>query len=97
MCFHGCASHEIPENIPQAVNSVDAPQVVDSEESVRQLAIQKFDEVRGQDKHLEYKITVKEKPEEWIIFFDGKVPMPGNHALVYIDKGTGTIKYAPGE
>jgi hypothetical protein len=79
LCFHGCDHQKQPESNPNAL---------DSEESVRQMAIQKFDEVNGLDRHLKYEITVKESPEEWGVYFDGKSRLPGDHMIVVKKKVT---------
>jgi hypothetical protein len=42
-----------------------------------------------------YEFTEKDK--SWSVFFDGKVPMPGNHFLVYVDDQTQKTKLMPGE
>ena len=61
-------------------------------------AIEKFYEVKwGGDSHLEFNIKVVEKPAEWTVYFEGKVPAPGNHALVWIRKATGEVVFAAGQ
>ena len=80
------------------VNVEDRPAAPVSEEAVRQIAIKKFDEVQGVNAHLQYNITVREfsDREDWTVFFDGKVLMPGNHATVLVNKTTGATRYIPG-
>ena len=34
---------------------------------------------------------------EWALFYDGKVPYPGNHFFVTVDKHTGETILFPGE
>ena len=72
---------------------IEIRELADPSESARQTAIQKFIEVRGRDQLQNYNTSVKEKPEEWVVFFDGKIPMPGNHAMVVIDKAKGEVRY----
>lgn len=67
------------------------------QQSVRQLAIQKFNEIRGIDDHLRHDITVKEEAEEWIVFFERNPRVLGGHADVTISKKTGEIQYFPGK
>jgi hypothetical protein len=42
-----------------------------------------------------YEFTKKDKT--WSVFFDGKVPMPGNHFLVWIDDQTQKAQLMPGD
>ena len=42
-----------------------------------------------------YEFTRKDKT--WSVFYDGKVPMPGHHFLVWVDDQTGTARVMPGE
>ena len=60
-------------------------------------AIIKFDEINGIQAHKEYNISVTETTDEWNVYFDGKVKLPGNHALVIIDNNTGEVEYFKGE
>ena len=41
-----------------------------------------------------YEFTQKDK--SWSVFFDGKVPMPGNHFSVSVDDQTGKAQLFPG-
>jgi len=66
-------------------------------ESARQIAIQKFVEENGRDRLLHYNITMQDRPEEWSVFFEGKIPMPGNHMWVAVNKATGTARYFQGQ
>jgi len=81
----------------------DRPAAPVSEEVARRIAIKKFDEVQGVDAHLRYNITVREFPdrfpdrEDWTVFFKGKVPLPGNHALVWVNKTTGAARFMAGQ
>ncbi len=45
--------------------------------------------------HARYEFTRKDK--SWTIFYDGKVPKPGNHFLVWVDDRTGEARVMPGE
>ena len=36
------------------------------------------------------------KDKSWWVFFDGRVPMPGNHFAVSIDDPTGKTEFIPG-
>ena len=36
------------------------------------------------------------KQKTWSVFFDGRVPMPGNHFAVFVDDQTGEAHYSPG-
>jgi hypothetical protein len=33
----------------------------------------------------------------WTVFYEGKVPVPGNHFLVWVDDRTGDAQVMPGE
>ncbi len=61
-----------------------------------QQAIEEFDKVNGLDSHKEYVISLKEDPDEWTVFFDKEL-LPGDHALVWINKHTKKAEYMPGE
>jgi len=37
------------------------------------------------------------KDQSWFVFFDGRVPMPGNHFAVSIDDQTGDTYFIPGK
>ncbi len=62
-----------------------------------QQAIKVFDKENGSDRHKEYVISLEEDSDEWTVFFTHKVPKPGDHALVWINKHTKKAKYMPGE
>jgi hypothetical protein len=47
------------------------------------------------DPEAHYQFTRKDKT--WSVFYDGKVPTPGNHFLVVIDDQTGAARVMPGE
>ena len=68
-------------------------------ESARQIAIQKFVEENGRDRLLHYNITMRDRPEEeeWSVSFEGKIPAPGNHMWVGVNKATGTARYFQGQ
>ncbi|MCL2005363.1 MAG: MG2 domain-containing protein [Planctomycetaceae bacterium] len=68
----------------------------DPADEARRIAIEKVDEVGGVNAHLRYNVTVRERPEEWSVFFDGKVPTPGDHATVLVNKATGEARFIPG-
>lgn len=68
-----------------------------SREKVINEAIAKCDEEKGSGSHQDYDISVSETTEEWLVYFDGKLKLPGNHAHVVINKRTGEITYMPGE
>jgi hypothetical protein len=59
-------------------------------------AIDVFDQNNSQG-HSKYSIKLSEKDFEWVVIFEGKIPYPGNHALVIIDKETGQATYHPGQ
>ena len=71
--------------------------IEDSNKTVIDKAIEKFDEINGPQSHKEYDISVRETADEWAVDFDGKIKLPGNHSLVTIDKHTGEIEYFHGE
>ena len=43
---------------------------------------------------VKYRTNYDEK--YWIVFYDGKRPMPGNHFWIRIDDRTGTARIIPG-
>ncbi len=47
------------------------------------------------DPEAHYQFTRKDKT--WNVFYDGKVPTPGNHFLVEIDDQTGAARVMPGD
>ena len=47
------------------------------------------------DPEAHYQFTHKD--QTWSVFYDGKVPTPGNHFLVVIDDRTGVPLVMPGE
>jgi hypothetical protein len=99
LCFHGCTHRGMPESGQNVPDSAEA--------KARQIAIQKFDEESKlePDMRKEYEITsVREEPDEWVIFFErkvqvlgGKVGVPGNHAHVTVNKTTSETKYFQGQ
>lgn len=48
---------------------------------------------KSPEAHYEY----TQKNKSWWVFFDGKVPMPGNHFSVTIDDQTGKTQLMPGD
>jgi len=77
---------------------IEIREIVDPAEWARQIAIQKWVEVNGRNRLQNYDITVRERPEEWLVFFvsNGEVRIIGDHMLVIINKVTGAVRYAPG-
>jgi hypothetical protein len=47
------------------------------------------------DPQVHYEFTRKDKT--WSVFYDGKVPLPGHHFLVWVDDQTGAARMMPGE
>ena len=47
------------------------------------------------DPEAHYEFTKKDKT--WSVFFHGKVPMPGNHFLVWVDDRTQKAQFMQGE
>jgi len=47
--------------------------------------------------HEQYNIEVEDDGNIWIVYFDGKSQIPGDHATVTINKETGETLYYPGE
>jgi hypothetical protein len=45
------------------------------------------------DPQVHYEFTRK----TWSVFYDGKVPLPGHHFLVWVDDQTGAARVMPGE
>lgn len=88
LCFCGCESGK--------THGTDL-QVHDAAELIRQIAIQKFDEVNGVDSHQEYDITVQERVDDWIVFFEKKTKLVGHHSAVQINKETGEVQYFKGQ
>ena len=41
-----------------------------------------------------YEFTVKDRT--WVVFFDGRIPMPGNHFTVYVDDRTKETRFIGG-
>ena len=60
------------------------------------MAIQKFNEVNGQDHHLNYHIGVLEFPEKWTVVFVDK-SLAGDSMTVTKNKETGEVQYFQGE
>ena len=104
-CFQGCTRHGGSETNPKGEDSSelveDSSELVEASseliESLRQMAIQKVDEIKGDGYHLKYDITVREFPEKWVIYFNGKLQYPGNHCLVSKNKITGEVTFAMGQ
>jgi len=46
------------------------------------------------DPQAHYEFTRKDRT--WSIFYDGKVPMPGHHFLVWVDDRNGETRVMPG-
>lgn len=69
----------------------------ESHKHVINKAIAMFDEENGLQGHEKYDISVRETAEKWSIDFDGKTMLPGDHALVTINKRTGEMEYFQGE
>ena len=91
---------EIPRTPPEPgwrLSTHQPRMVTDPTEVARQTAIQKFIEVKGRDSLQNYNITVRESPEEWSVWFEGKIPAPGNHNWVNINKATGAVKFFHGQ
>lgn len=66
-------------------------------EAVRQKAIQTFEQEWNGMSHLDYNIEIRETTECWVVYFEDKILLPGNHAIVSIDKKTGEATYMAGE
>src|SRR5437773_10132051 len=47
------------------------------------------------DPQAHYQFTRKDMT--WSVFYDGRVPMPGHHFLVWVDDRTGEARVMPGE
>lgn len=96
-----CQKAMPPETIEQGEAKKDViVQAVDesgSREKAVNKAIAKFHEENGSGSHQDYDISVSEETEEWLVYFDGKMKLPGNHAYVVINKRTGEITYMAGE
>ena len=88
--FSVCVSRkkEVPKKV---IDRNETPERVINE------AIARFDEENGLNSHQNYDISVREATEEWDIYFEGKIKLPGNHAFVRIKKSTGEIEYFQGE
>jgi hypothetical protein len=67
-----------------------------AEEKARQIAIQKFDEQRGLNRHLEYEITVQENENTWSVSF-WRPENALNSPMVSVSKTTGEATYIYGE
>ncbi|MDO4571364.1 MAG: hypothetical protein Q4D38_13340 [Planctomycetia bacterium] len=88
MCGNGCNHDQMPQDDLKVV------------EHIKQLAIQKFDEVNGIESHQKYVIEVEESEKNWIVRFDPvgmEFRCPGDDAMVFIDKVSGEVQYLPGE
>jgi len=69
-----------------------------SKEEILCKAITEMDKCREKGFHERYIIdSITEKEEEWIIFFEGKITMIGNHALVWVSKDGKKVRYAAGK
>ena len=49
---------------------------------------------RYKEPEAHYEFTRKDR--SWFVFFDGRVPMPGNHFSVYVDDRTGAAQFHGG-
>jgi len=47
------------------------------------------------DPQAHYEFTRKDRT--WSVFYEGKVPMPGHHFLVWVNDRTGAARVVPGE
>ena len=50
---------------------------------------------RYKEPEARYEFTRNDK--SWWVFFDGRVPMPGNHFAVSVDDQTGDTRFIPGK
>jgi hypothetical protein len=41
-----------------------------------------------------YEFTIKDKT--WSVFFDGRIPRPGNHFTIYVSDRTKETQFVPG-
>ena len=67
-----------------------------AEQEIIARAIIEFDAKHGAN-HTGYNIKTLEEADEWVIYFDAKTQIIGDHAVVTIEKETGGIQYYPGE
>lgn len=77
-------------------NKTSDPRDNHSQKQALQKAIIVFND-NNDKSHKEYDINVKEDGDLWIVHFDGKTKLPGNHSMVTINKKTGEALYYPGQ
>ena len=71
--------------------------IPESKAEAIQISIQKVDDVHGPDYHLKYDISVREEPKRWIVYFEGKSGILGDHLHVTISKASGKVEFYQGQ
>lgn len=66
-------------------------------DKIRLLAIQRFDEENGSNSHEKYEISIRETPDRWVVYFNGKSQLPGDHMMIAQDRQTGKLEYYQGQ
>ncbi len=97
LVFTAC-THPPQTAQPNAPNTKPEGARLSTEEAVRiakRTAEQQGVRLRDyKEPEVHYEFTRKDK--SWWVFFDGRVPMPGNHFAVSIDDQTGGARLIPG-